>query len=77
MTCPKCGSQSKVVDSRDPKGELKGSEVRRCRECLVCGYRFSTIERLVEEKSSPSKALEMRDGDNYRVLGPVKSTKKQ
>lgn len=43
MKCPSCGfSESKVVDSR-PADE--GCAIRRRRECLECGYRFTTYER--------------------------------
>lgn len=41
MRCIFCGnSDSKVVDSR----YLKDSSIRRRRECLVCGKRFTTYE---------------------------------
>jgi len=42
MNCPYCGyHDSKVVDSRDVN-----DGVRRRRECLKCGSRFTTYERL-------------------------------
>ncbi|MBI1885094.1 MAG: transcriptional repressor NrdR [Chloroflexi bacterium] len=42
MNCPFCGhSESKVTDSRAWEGG-----VRRRRECLSCGRRFTTIERV-------------------------------
>ena len=42
MKCPYCGYQeSKVVDSR-PTDE--GERIRRRRECLSCGKRFTTYE---------------------------------
>ena len=42
MKCPYCGFQeSKVVDSR-PTDE--GERIRRRRECLGCGKRFTTYE---------------------------------
>ena len=42
MKCPVCGhGEDKVVDSRSTKD---GSAVRRRRECLVCGKRFTTYE---------------------------------
>ena len=48
MKCPKCGSlNDKVVDSRQSKD---GTVIRRRRECLECGYRFTTYERFEEEK---------------------------
>ena len=43
MRCPYCGiDHDKVVDSR-PSDE--GAAVRRRRECLECGERFTTYER--------------------------------
>ena len=46
MRCPTCGHlDSKVVDSRPSED---GSTIRRRRECLSCGRRFTTYERLGE-----------------------------
>ena len=43
MQCPFCGQDhDKVVDSRSSEG---GRAVRRRRECLDCGQRFTTYER--------------------------------
>lgn len=48
MRCPYCGScEDKVVDSRDSR---EGRAIRRRRECLKCGKRYTTYE-LVEEVS--------------------------
>ena len=42
MKCPRCGSEDdKVVDSRAVRD---GRAVRRRRECLACGERFTTYE---------------------------------
>ena len=42
MKCPYCGyEESRVIDSR-PADE--GSRIRRRRECLQCGKRFTTYE---------------------------------
>lgn len=42
MLCPHCGhNDSKVIDSRDA-----GDGIRRRRECLRCGLRFTTYERV-------------------------------
>ena len=42
MRCPSCGhDEDKVVDSRSTK---ENSAVRRRRECLSCGHRFTTYE---------------------------------
>ena len=47
MRCPKCGcTDDKVIDSRAARD---GSTVRRRRECLSCGHRFSTLESVVPE----------------------------
>lgn len=42
MKCPYCGNQeSKVVDSRSAED---GESIRRRRECMGCGKRFTTYE---------------------------------
>jgi transcriptional repressor NrdR len=47
MRCPKCGNQDdKVIDSRTSK---EGSTIRRRRECLGCGNRFTTYEEIEHE----------------------------
>jgi len=44
VKCPFCGEQeSKVIDSRPVED---GSVIRRRRECLGCGKRFTTYERI-------------------------------
>ncbi len=44
MRCPKCGCQNdKVIDSRASR---EGATIRRRRECLKCGYRFTTYEEI-------------------------------
>lgn len=46
MRCPFCNhSDGKVVDSRSSK---EGDSIRRRRECLKCGRRFTTYERIEE-----------------------------
>ena len=54
MNCPFCGTDdTKVTDSRpDQDG------IRRRRECLACGRRFSTLERI----ELPGVALLKKDG---------------
>ncbi|MDY4587493.1 MAG: transcriptional regulator NrdR [Oscillospiraceae bacterium] len=40
MKCPECGCEdSKVIDSRPTE-----NKVRRRRECIQCGFRFTTYE---------------------------------
>ena len=47
MRCPKCTSiEDKVIDSRIAKD---GATIRRRRECLECGHRYSTTEMLVRD----------------------------
>src|ERR1700676_3402029 len=46
MKCPFCGfANDKVVDSRESK---EAESIRRRRECLKCGKRFTTYERIDE-----------------------------
>jgi len=47
MRCPKCSSiEDKVIDSRISR---EGNTIRRRRECLECGHRFTTTEVLVRD----------------------------
>ena len=68
MKCPYCGyKESKVVDSR-PADE--GNSIRRRRECLTCGKRFTTYETvermpLVVVKKDGSR----QSFDRGKVLG--------
>lgn len=44
MRCPKCGCQDdKVIDSRAARA---GATIRRRRECVGCGYRYTTYEQV-------------------------------
>ena len=44
MRCPKCGGQDdKVIDSRASR---EGATIRRRRQCLGCGFRFTTYEEV-------------------------------
>ncbi len=56
MRCPYCGhGEDRVVDSREL---ADGTQVRRRRECLACGQRYTTYERIEE---SPALVVK-RDG---------------
>ena len=47
MRCPYCGSlDDRVIESRTMSN---GDTIRRRRECISCGYRFTSYER-IEEK---------------------------
>src|SRR5215469_11611815 len=44
MRCLKCGCQDdKVIDSRASR---EGATIRRRRQCIACGYRFTTYEEV-------------------------------
>lgn len=56
MRCPFCGhEEDKVVDSRSTK---EGEAIRRRRECLKCGRRYTTYEQI--EQSMP--LIKKKDG---------------
>jgi transcriptional repressor NrdR len=62
MKCPKCNySESKVVDTR-PTDD--GFRIRRRRECMVCGYRFTTYEKIEETQIVVIKRDGTRQGYN-------------
>lgn len=47
MRCPYCGNlDDKVLESRTM---VNGESIRRRRECLACGYRFTSYERIDEK----------------------------
>lgn len=44
MICPKCSNDdTKVIDSRMAD---EGTSIRRRRECVSCGFRYTTFERV-------------------------------
>lgn len=56
MKCHQCHSlENKVIESRDV---ADGEAIRRRRQCLKCGYRWTTYERL----ERPSLVVTKRDG---------------
>lgn len=77
MKCPYCGiSRDKVIDSRSSKG---GKQIRRRRECLKCGDRFTTYEYLEEIPFMVIKKDNRREPfDRNKVLaGLVKACEKR
>ncbi len=53
MRCPWCANlEDRVVDSREVE---QGEAIRRRRECLACGRRFTTYERATEASLSVLK----------------------
>jgi transcriptional repressor NrdR len=71
MRCPKCASlETKVLDTRTGKNE---TSIRRRRECLDCGYRFTTIEEVLHADLQVVKRDGRReDFDRAKVLGGLK-----
>jgi len=60
MKCPFCGSEkTKVIDKRFAEDDFAN---RRRRECLDCGRRFTTYERLEAEKGVKIPFVKKRDG---------------
>jgi transcriptional repressor NrdR len=56
MRCPHCGGiEDKVIESRQ---NASGTIIRRRRECIECGYRFTSYEHIEEKKLKVIK----RDG---------------
>lgn len=77
MKCPQCGYQEdKVVDSRTTKD---GEAIRRRRECMKCGKRYTTYEYI---ERAPAIVVK-RDGrreqyDREKILtGLIKACEKR
>lgn len=59
MRCSKCGCQEdKVIDSRTSR---EGATIRRRRECLSCGHRFTTYEQIENEAITVVKRDDRRE----------------
>ena len=76
MNCPICGNDTKVVETRISDN---GSSIRRRRECVSCGKRFTTYEKfedmpLVVIKKDGRK--ELFDGSKI-LKGLVKACEKR
>lgn len=68
MTCPRCGGNTKINDSRHNDEE----SVKRRRECLACGYRFSTFEidadlyeKIIKTQKTPKNCTTCTYGRMY------------
>ena len=72
MRCPKCTSiEDKVIDSRISR---EGSTIRRRRECLECGTRFSTTETMVRDGLFVIKRDGLReDFDREKVVHAIRA----
>jgi transcriptional repressor NrdR len=77
MRCPFCGhDEDKVIDSRPSE---EGSAIRRRRECISCGSRFTTYEKvenlpLLVVKKDGSREPFFRD---KLISGIIKSCEKR
>ena len=59
MRCTKCGCQEdKVIDSRTSR---EGATIRRRRECLTCGHRFTTYEEIENDAITVVKRDDRRE----------------
>ncbi len=71
MKCPYCAAlEDKVVDSRSSK---TGDAIRRRRECLGCGKRFTTYEQLEEAAPMVVKKDGRREPfERLKILGGLR-----
>lgn len=77
MRCPFCTNlHQKVVDSRTSK---EGDAIRRRRECLGCGRRFTTYERIEEVQQMVIKKDGRREPfDRWKLkMGMMKACEKR
>ena len=59
MRCPKCANQDdKVIDSRASR---EGAVIRRRRECLGCGHRYTTYEEIEHQELMVIKRDDRRE----------------
>jgi transcriptional repressor NrdR len=77
MRCPKCGClDDKVIDSRSSR---EGSTIRRRRECLGCGFRFTTYEEIQNDNVMVVKRDGRREAFSKEKLlsGMIKACEKR
>ena len=70
MRCPRCGSlDDKVVESRS---NTDGASIRRRRECVSCGERFTTYETVFRETLRVKKRSgQYEEFDRRKLLGGI------
>jgi transcriptional repressor NrdR len=75
VKCPGCaGFDDKVIDSRTADD---GSAIRRRRECLACGRRFTTYERLEEAPLVVVKRSDTRvPFDRSKIVAGIRAAAK-
>lgn len=68
MRCPYCSKEdSKVIDTRESE-----DAIRRRRECLKCGHRFTTYERVTQTSLMVIKQDGRREAfDRQKLLGGI------
>ncbi len=67
MRCPYCsGLDDKVIESRQ---NATATSIRRRRECISCGYRFTSYERIVEKPLMVVKRDGRRDPFDLQKIG--------
>ncbi|GAB4261049.1 transcriptional regulator NrdR [Deferrisoma sp.] len=71
MRCPFCGEQEdRVIDSRVSR---EGEVIRRRRECVACGRRFTTYERVEDMLPLVVKKDGRRESfDRLKILAGIK-----
>ena len=71
MKCPFCANvESRVIDSRISKD---GKAIRRRRECIACGKRFTTYEFVEEDLPMVVKKDDRREAfDRTKILTGIK-----
>ncbi len=75
VRCPACASlDDKVVDSRTAED---GAAIRRRRECLLCGWRYTTFERVEETVLVVMKRSGHREPfDRSKIVAGLRSATK-
>jgi transcriptional repressor NrdR len=75
MKCPQCNSfNDKVIDTRHSKD---GTVIRRRRECLDCGFRFTTYERIEDENILVKKKKgNIEQFDKRKIIKGIKLASK-
>lgn len=73
MTCPICGNETKVVDSR-----RQVDFIYRRRKCIACGYTFTTSETEDEIARNIRNNTKMKNDGNlteiyYKALTTISS----
>lgn len=77
MRCPHCGNaEDRVIESRE---NAAGTSIRRRRECIACGYRFTSYEKIEEKPLMVIKRDGRREPFDLRKLerGIQKSLEKR